>query len=478
MSARRKQQSNAMLYTLIIFVGLFIATTTVSVIYYVKAEEYRTARDTLQNDIDSHATRTEREDIGKNVGSRLSGRTWLGTMVEHLDNMVTLIVGGVAESTSAEVKVNQANTDAETALTLAREYIDIQDPNTIGLVPIIKGITAELKSTKNLQLDTQKQLGNLQEEFNNSNKANIEKEQTLLAEKEKLMQDVEQAKQDYKKLQDLLRQSTAEQVKNLTVEVQELTVIKEALEDKLDLKEAELAEARQEMKIAKEEVAKIVPGPDQEAMAYKPDGKIILVDNEAKVVHLNIGSNEHVYRGLTFTVYDRGTSVRKDGKGKAEIKVFDIAETHSAARIIDSGETQPILLEDLVANLIWDSSKTNVFVISGDFDLDNDGMTDYDAIKRITALIEKWGGKVDDTVSIKTDFVVLGQVPQVPEKPTLEEQQVNPTALHKYQTSLQRLNRYTNIQDRAQALWIPIFTYDRFLYFIGYQTQANQAGAF
>jgi hypothetical protein len=105
-------------------------------------------------------------------------------------------------------------------------------------------------------------------------------------------------------------------------------------------------------------------------------------------------------------------------------------------------------------------------------------MTDYDAIRRITALIEKWGGKVEDNVSIKTDFVVLGEVPQVPEKPTLEEQQIDPTALQKYEAAIKRLDRYTNIQDRAQALWIPIFNYDRFLYFIGYQTQSSQAGAF
>ncbi len=41
-----------MLYTLITFVGLFIATTTVAVIYYVKAEEYRTAQADLQREIE------------------------------------------------------------------------------------------------------------------------------------------------------------------------------------------------------------------------------------------------------------------------------------------------------------------------------------------------------------------------------------------------------------------------------------------
>jgi hypothetical protein len=478
MPARRKQQSNAMLYTLIIFVGLFIVSTTIAVIYYVKAEEYRAARDNLQNEIDNYATNNERQDVGRNIGSRTSGMTWLGTMTDHLDNMVTLIVGGVAESTSAEVKANQANSETETAIELAQEHIDIQDPNMMGLVPVIERLTTELESTKNLQLETQKQLENLQKEFENSNKANIEKEQALLAEKEKLMQDVEQAKLDYKNLQDLLRQSTQEQVKNLATQLQELTVVKETLEDKLNLKEAELAEARQVMRQAKAEVAKIVPGPDQEATAYKPDGKIISVDNKAKVVHLNIGSNEHVYRGLTFTVYDRGTSIEENIEGKAEIKVFDIAETHSAAQIIDSELSKPILLDDIVANLIWDSSKTNVFVVTGDFDLEGDGTIDYNAIDRITAIIEKWGGRIDKNISIDTDFLLLGQPPHVPDRPTLEEQQLDPTAMQKYEAALERLNRYTNMQERAQALWIPIFTYDKFLYLIGYQTQASQAGAF
>ena len=468
-----------MLYTLIIFVGLFIASTTVAVIYYVKAEEHRTGEDNLQNELRDYATNLERTNIGKDVGTRLSGRTWLGTMINNLDDMVTLIVGGVAEpDKSAEVKVDNANSEAKTAIEQAGKYVNIADPNTAGLVPIINELMSKLQSTAQLLLDTQESLDEKVTELKNVNEANTQAEQALLAEKEKLVQDVEQAKQEYKNLQELLRQSTEEQVRNLTVEVQELTETKKTLEDRLDLKEAELAEARQEMKLAKEQIAKIEPGPEQDVLALQPDGKIILVDNNAKIVSLNIGSNEHVYRGLTFTVYDRGTSIPPDGKGKAEIEVFDIADTYSKARIIKSEPTKPILLGDIVANLIWDSSRTNVFVIAGDFDINGDWQSDYDAIERIKALIEKWGGKVDPNITIDTDFLVLGQIPAVKERPTLEEQQRDPTAMQKYEDSLQKLNQYNALQERAQNLWIPILTYDKFLYFIGYKTASSQAGAF
>ena len=124
MPAGRRQQSNAMLYTLIIFVGLFIAATTVAVIYYVNAEKYRTARNDLQSDLDNFATSDEKDDVGTIVGAKIPGKTWLGTMSDHLDNMFTLTVGGVAEEPMAENKVNQANEAAKNALEKVQKHME------------------------------------------------------------------------------------------------------------------------------------------------------------------------------------------------------------------------------------------------------------------------------------------------------------------------------------------------------------------
>ena len=118
-------------------------------------------------------------------------------------------------------------------------------------------------------------------------------------------------------------------------------------------------------------------------------------------------------------------------------------------------------------------------MIAGDFDLDADGNIDENAIGRITSLIEKWGGKVVDNISVDTDYLVLGDLPQVPEQePTYEQQELDPGALQRYQARLQQLNHYNQLQSQAQALWIPIFRYERFLYFIGYKGQISKAGAF
>jgi len=480
MPPRRRQQTAGMLYTLIISIGFLIAFIAAAVIFYVKAEDYRTRLDTSQREINDLANNTERQRIGAIVGAKQAGKSRLGSMVDYLDRMASLIIGGLPQDTSAEVKVQNADREVGNALNLAREYIVIgnSDPNTIGLIRVIRGLKTELDNIMKAKLATEQQLNDLQERFKNADKANSEKEQVLLAEKDKLQQQVDKIKQDYAQLQALLEQNAEEQVKTLTAQLEQEKTNSKELNDILLKTQAELKTVEDMMRRAQQEVMEIKPPPDSEVLAYKPDGKIISVDDQAKVVNLNIGSNDHVYRGLTFSVYDGGTAIPKDGKGKAEIEVFDVAETFSVALITRSEIRKPILQGDIVANLIWDSDKTNVFVVVGDFDLDNDGYIDYNGVDKIKALIEKWGGRAADTVSIDTDFLVLGKQPQVLRRPTFEEQDLDPSAMEKYQASQERLNHYRDVQSQVQALWIPIFTYERFLYFIGYKGHIGRAGAF
>ncbi|MHC4145388.1 MAG: BRCT domain-containing protein, partial [Planctomycetota bacterium] len=416
MPARRRKQSNAMLYTLITFVGLFIATTTIAVIYYVKAEEYKTGQADLQRVMDDLATDRQRQELGSSVGARSGQQTYLGLMLAYVDETVTLIKGGVPEPTSAEVKINNANTNVATALNLARDHIGVEDPNNRrGLVQAVKELTAKLERTIKERDGTQAQLDDLRVTSKKEEEAHFRENQALTAEKEKLVQAVNDTKQKYDDLSALLQQTTSEQVKTVTEQRDKLSAELDAKNAALLRAQAELQTAQDLLKRAQDAVAKVEPGPDRGVLAHEPDGQVILVDDKAQVVHLNIGSNERVYPGLTFTVYDRGGSVSADGQGKAEIKVFDVAKTYSAARIVKSELTKPILQGDVVANLIWDADRTNVFVIAGDFDLDSDGLIEQDGGRKIKTLIEKWGGSVAEAVSVDTDFLVLGAQPQVGE---------------------------------------------------------------
>jgi hypothetical protein len=480
MPPAKRQQSSAVLYTLIIFVGLFIAATTIAVIYYIKAEEYRTTAATLEGQINDLADSRERQAMGTIVGTKQGNKTWLATMADYLDQMVSIIAGGVPEPTSAEVKVKNAATETINALKLVRDYINISstDPNATGLVRIIRGLKTALDDVTQAGTALKEQLKKLQDRFDDAMTAGLAKEQILLSEKDKLQLQVNGIMQDYNELKVLMQQTADEQVKTLMAQLdEERANLKELNQDMLKTK-AELETAKNMLKRSQEELSKVKPPPDREVAAFKSDGEIILVDDQAKMVHLNIGSDNHVYQGLTFSVYDRNAPIPKDGKGKAEIEVFDVAKNFSAARVLRSEIKRPILQGDIVANLIWDSDKTNVFVIAGDFDINNDGHIEADGVDKIKALIEKWGGKVTDAISIDSHYLVLGNQPQLLKKPTPEELELDPKAMDKYEASLQRLNRYKEVQSQAQTLWIPILNYERFLYFIGYKGQIGRPGAF
>ena len=119
----------------------------------------------------------------------------------------------------------------------------------------------------------------------------------------------------------------------LMTQLEEERTARKRLNQQLLKTEAELAIAEERMKRAQEKLHELVPPPDSEIAAYQPDGKIILIDKSAKIVHINLGSEDHVYRGLTFSVYDKNMPIPKDGEGKAEIEVFNAGKNISAYRI-------------------------------------------------------------------------------------------------------------------------------------------------
>src|SRR5690606_30821755 len=72
---------------------------------------------------------------------------------------------------------------------------------------------------------------------------------------------------------------------------------------------------------------------------------------------------------------------------------------------------------DIIANAVYDPNKTYKFVIDGLFDIDGDGITNRYETQDLAALIEQWGGTVEDEVVGDIDFIVLGEKPTLPPPP-------------------------------------------------------------
>jgi hypothetical protein len=477
----KKNTTDSTLYALIAFVTLFIIAATAAVIYYLKFEEQRGLAESAQKRLSEVASPAEVQKFGAIVGAEQQGKSRLKEMTDYFDKAIGLILPVVPADTSAEVKVKEAAAKVREAVAaISKQYPELNDidPNS-SMLQITEKLSAALKSTSDAEMAAKGQLAQLQGQFDDAKKVSMEKEKELLDEKDKLQQQFDKVRTGYDELKGLLEKKSDEQVKDLYGKLDQERTTREETNKQLLKSQAELQLAQDRIeKILKENVWPIQPPPNTEIKAFEPEGKIILVDDQTKTVNIDLGSNDHIYRGLTFAVYDRGQPIPRDGKGKAEIEVYNVGDSFSAARIVRSDKKNPIVVGDVIANLIWSPTKPNTFVIAGDFDLTGSGVKDEDAVAKLRGLVEKWGGKVSDKVTVNTDYVILGTPPEVPPRPTMQETERYPNAMEKYEQAQKRLAAYNQIQSQAQALSIPIFNAERFLYFIGYKTMAGNPGAF
>ncbi len=503
MPAGKRRQSNAMLYTFITFVGLFVVATTAAVIYYVKAEELRTTTKDLQDEMNKMVTNEESRNLGTVVGTRLPGQSNLGTVVSYLDQMVALVRGTPVRVTSPEVKVAETKQALQPLLERARAYVSLPgaaraaadpnaakkadpnkpaDPNAaavpqVALVTLISDLLAKLDKISQEKNATDQQLVTLKAQFDDAVKVMEETKQKLTSAVKGCEDQVGQIKAEYDKLSALLDQKSKEQLGTLRGDLDKARADAKQLNDDLLKTQAQLSVTEGRLQGALSQVNEIRPAPDKEAAAFQSDGHVILVDEAAGVIQIDLGSDDHIYQGLTFSVYDRAAGIPRDGKPKAQVEVFAIDPKASTARVLSSDPRNPIMAGDLIANLIWNRDRPNQFIVIGEFDLNGDGKPDYDAVAKIEALIQKWGGVISKEVTPRTDYLIVGKEPKVPPLPTPEAQTADPTALEKYNAAKQKNDQYNRILKEAQSLWIPVFSYERFLYFTGYAAQASKPGA-
>jgi len=476
-----KSKNNAIFYALVTFVALFIVSTTVAVIFYIKSEDFRDRAATLRQQMDELATTRELNNLGSLVGTRQRDKTRLAALLDYVNQAVSLIIGAPVEDTSAEEKLNLAKIKFNNIWQKASEDISkvaSADVNSTGLVQISQILHGRLESTQATKSALAEQLEKLEKRFDDAMEASREKEQKLLAEKEKYQQQFQQIKNDYEQAKQLIEQSSEQRLKTLMQRLEQKQAQAKQLQQDLLKTQAELKMTSERMEQYQDRLAKLVPPPDEEVEAFQPDGKIMLVDQQSQIVHINLGTADHVHRGLTFSVYEKNMPIPRSGKGKAQIKVFDVQPQVSVARIMQSDPKNPIIRNDIVANLVWDSDEKNAFVVTGDFDLDGDGIVDYKGDEKIKGLIERWGGKVEQSTSVDTDFVVLGTKPELLPRPTYEKLEIDPMAMEKYEQSLEKADHYQQILKQIETFSIPAFNTERFLYFIGYMNESQRPGAF
>jgi hypothetical protein len=459
MAAGRSQDSS-MLYTVIVFVALFIISTALAIVFYLKNTDMLKAVQEADKQRDEVATTAEVRNIGKLVGAKLPGKKALSSLLERFDELTALTLGTVPADASAEAKLNTAKQQSNAIMLQLTDIIG-SDANTAGLVRDPELLKTRFDEAKAQQTAASDKLAELEKMFDEDKKAAVEKEKELVTAMQKLQQDANVATRNYEDLKATMQQSSDQQVATITTKLDQADQTLKTAQTELLQTQAKLKSAESRVDSLQGQLEGIMPKPDNLSSALKPDGKIISVDDSTKTVIINLGKTDHVYRGLTFAVYDKSLPIPRSGKGKANIEVFDVQQDVSVARITESDKRDPVMADDTIANLIWKADAPREFVVAGDFAFG-------EGAPSIKELVRKWGANVAENVSITTNYLVLGTAPRVPAKPTVEEMAADPRAKEKYDAAALKLQQYNEILSQAKTLSIPVFDLERFLDFIGY----------
>ncbi len=194
----------------------------------------------------------------------------------------------------------------------------------------------------------------------------------------------------------------------------------------------------------------------------RPDGRIDKIVANQNLCYINIGLKQQVDVGHTFSVYPK-TGIPVPPKSKARITVIRVEDSSSACRITSQSDEDPIDVGDIIANLVFDSRRKYTFVVEGQFDLYNTGRPTPIDKQEVILLIRRFGGKVAGKMDIDVDYVVMGvsSKPESPEDPTPEDQE-------QYKRLKEAHDRYNAAKQAAIKMGIPILNTNRFLDLVGY----------
>lgn len=373
--------------------------------------------------------------------------------------LVTLVTG-VPEDVAASVK---QQTD------LVVDQVRLNHPGVVNegdaLLTVIRNMDRRLTAARREAENRAEEARKLQQENQN------------LAESIKAVKDDFTAKLDA--LNDRLKQVSAEFASALEQKDTQLRGIQtsenQAREDlakaeqdaRLKQKEfeLELATLRNRVEQLQEEIAKTKPSAfDPEDILTKADGKVLRAIPGSPVIYVNLGEEDGIKIGMGFEVFSQTLEQRESLRGKASVEVTALQPHSAECRVTRTEPGRPIIEGDIIVNISYERNRKPKFVLTGAFDLNYDGVEDFDGVDKIAAMIREWGGQVVPALDTTTDFVIVGAAPRAP---AVLEADTEVVAEQK-RAAAEELNQFRELILEARALFVPVINQNQFLFLTGY----------
>lgn len=204
---------------------------------------------------------------------------------------------------------------------------------------------------------------------------------------------------------------------------------------------------------------------DRGPLYEQPDGEVTQVSQRVGLVWINLGYADGLRRQMTFSVFDHDVNGVTREKAKAKIEVKTLVEPHlSECRIIENPSRNPIVRGDKVFTPAWSPGQQLRFALAGFMDLNDDGLSDRDEIKRIIemnhGLIDSEmddDGKITGELSAETRYLVVGARPSEKNAPG--------------KNSKAAMDGYTKIVNQAEKLGVDMIDVTKLLGLMGWKSE-------
>jgi len=463
------------LYVLIIFIVLFLASTTGLVVLFVHQEELRQQTDQAKTQFDEYIGskvksqgRLERyKEMGKTARP---ARSAVGALLDERDQLAQLLTGNsAATAKEAADKLNQALGALPEAQ--AAGLKESAKADLIGalqqVASLVEGVTDQLKTV-------QDQLTGCQQRNNTITKSYKDVEKTFTDTADKFKQQLADLQkrfqaftQEYNQNLESIRGTVSDELKGKLDELQK--TFSQHIDEMQDMVRRNLRTLIRTMKQLGPPEFRATAHITAGSLIQKEDGQVL--DLAGELLYIDLGKEHGLKPGARFVVYSSMERGSTDPQIKAVIEVTEVGKLTSEARAIKTKPGEPILQGDLISNLAFNREFGKLqFFAFGEFDVNGDGIPDPDGLQQIQTMITSSGAVAAKQLSPTVNVAVVGSAPKKPEPPAAG---ATAQAEAEYEKKLKTFRAYKDLKDLVSALALPQFGPDRFLKFTGYSAKLD-----
>jgi peptidoglycan hydrolase CwlO-like protein len=431
--------------------GLFVTTA----IYFGKYNSQKEEFNKLKNETDQFIKTNERQDgevQALTADARKSGKSLVAYMRSR--------VGGVMKATTGVENTKFDDFDSQ-----VKKLLGGEGGTLVGAV-----------SARDSQITSLKEEATAADKARTEAIADLEKTRTqveitqkaLIEENDKLKTQIAGYESELKKFNEGIvgaEEKFAENIRNLEADAAGRIKVLDAKISSLERENLVIVE--QLAKLRGQQAGEILKAKGEEALV---DAEVVGVSADGKQVIISVGSDKKVPLGITFAVYSDASQIAIDERtgeyrrGKATLEVINVGSTTSTCRVNSATKGSPVVQGDVIANAVYDPNKTYKFVVYGNFDGNGDGVATPIERADIIAMVEGWGGKVINELAGDVDFLILGEKPILPPRPS----DGSPFEVLQNYVKLQaEVAKYDEFYKSAQSTSVPILNQNRFMTLIG-----------